>query len=189
MARYCDGDATAFRALYARLAGKVLAYLLGLVGDRAAAEDLLQLTFLKLHQARGIYVRGADPVPWIYTIAHRSFLDEARRRKRSRTVLTSDGAPPDARAANLAGIEEEAGPGTDAEATHAALAALQELPENQREALLLTKIHGRSIAEAAAITGTTPGAMKLRAHRAYVTLRKLLGPAAAPDQQAGKDAR
>jgi RNA polymerase sigma-70 factor (ECF subfamily) len=55
------------------------------------------------------------------------------------------------------------------------MAALDRLPDNQREALILTKIHGRTVAEAAMITGTTPGAIKLRAHRAYVTLRGLLG--------------
>jgi RNA polymerase sigma-70 factor (ECF subfamily) len=55
------------------------------------------------------------------------------------------------------------------------LAALAQLPQNQREALVLTKLHGRSHAEAAAITGTTPSAIKLRAHRAYVALRRILG--------------
>lgn len=187
MGRYCDGDAAAFHALYALVAGKVLAYLVGLAGDRAAAEDLLQQTFLKLHQARASYVRGANPVPWIYTIAHRTFLDEARRRKRSRTQLTAEGVAPDSVAADLDGVAVQARsdePGDNA-AAQAALAALARLPERQREALLLTKIHGRSLAEAAAITGSTPGAIKLRAHRAYVTLRGWLGrnqdqPPAAP---------
>ena len=54
------------------------------------------------------------------------------------------------------------------------MAALEHLPDNQREALILTKVHGRSHAEAAMITGTTPGAIKLRAHRAYVSLRQML---------------
>ena len=177
MRRYCDGDAAAFHALYALVAGKVLAYLVGLTGDRATAEDLLQQTFLKLHQARPSYVRGANPVPWIYTIAHRTFLDEARRRKRSRTKLTAEGVAPDSVTVGLDGVAPEVRsdePGDNA-AAQAALAALAHLPERQREALLLTKIHGRSLAEAAAITGSTPGAIKLRAHRAYVTLRGLLG--------------
>src|SRR6185369_15253694 len=43
------------------------------------------------------------------------------------------------------------------EAAAAALAALERLPENQRQALILTKVHGRSHAEAAQIAGTTPG--------------------------------
>jgi RNA polymerase sigma-70 factor (ECF subfamily) len=57
----------------------------------------------------------------------------------------------------------------------AALKALQFLPANQREALVLTKVHGRSQAEAASIVGTSVGAIKLRAHRGYVALRRALG--------------
>jgi RNA polymerase sigma factor (sigma-70 family) len=178
MARYCDGEAAAFHRLYALLAPRVLAYLTGLLGDRAAAEDVLQQAFLKVHEARAVYVRGANPIPWIYTIAHRTCLDEMRRRKRSRVRLTKDGAPaPEtaAHAAHITGVAADAheveGPSPEAAA---ALAALDRLPENQRQALILTKVHGRSIAEAAMITGTTPGAIKLRAHRAYVTLRELL---------------
>ncbi|HTJ47353.1 MAG TPA: sigma factor-like helix-turn-helix DNA-binding protein, partial [Kofleriaceae bacterium] len=63
----------------------------------------------------------------------------------------------------------------DPELTKAALAALEALPPQQREAVVLTKLDGKSIAEAAAIAGTTPGAMKVRAHRGYVALRKALG--------------
>ena len=188
MRRYCDGDPAAFHALYALVAGKVLAYLVGLAGERAAAEDLLQLTFLKLHQARASYVRGANPVPWIYTIAHRTFLDEARRRKRSRTRLTADGGAPEGATAGLDGIGVDARsdePGDNA-AAQEALAALSQLPQRQREALLLTKIHGRSLAEAAATTGTTPGAIKLRAHRAYVTLRGILARPTGHGRAAGR---
>jgi RNA polymerase sigma-70 factor (ECF subfamily) len=57
----------------------------------------------------------------------------------------------------------------------AALDALAELPVQQREAVVLTKLDGKSVAEAAEIAGTTVGAMKVRAHRGYEALRKLLG--------------
>jgi RNA polymerase sigma-70 factor (ECF subfamily) len=182
MARYCDGDAAAFHRLYALLAPRILAYLRGLIRDRAAAEDLLQLTFLKVHEARAVYVRGANPIPWIYTIAHRTCLDELRKRKRSRVRLTKDGERTIEPAATLTGGAEDAqAPEVDAERNAAALAALEGLPPNQREAVLLTKVHGRSLAEAARITGTTTGAIKLRAHRAYVTLRERLGRTAPAD--------
>jgi RNA polymerase sigma-70 factor (ECF subfamily) len=170
MGRYCDGDAAAFQALYDAVAPRLLAYLVGLIGERPTAEDLLQQTFLKLHEARPVYVRGADPVPWLYTIAHRTCLDEMRRRKRSRVKLTVDG---DAPIEVPADTQPE--PAESESLSKVTLAALEQLPQNQREALMLTKVHGRTHQEAAAITGTTPGAIKLRAHRAYVTLRKLLG--------------
>ena len=51
---------------------------------------------------------------------------------------------------------------------------LAQLPVQQREAVVLTKLDGKSVAEAAEIAGTTVGAMKVRAHRGYEALRKLL---------------
>jgi len=182
MDRYCAGDAAAFHRLYQLLAARILAYLKGLVGDRPTAEDLLQLTFLKVHEARSTYVRGANPIPWIYTIAHRTGLDEIRKRGRSRVRLAKEGDASAEPAAHITGVaaENHADPtgssdNADAAAAAGALAALASLPENQRQALILTKVHGRSIADAAMITGSTPGAIKQRAHRAYVTLRQMLG--------------
>jgi len=174
MARYCDGDRAAFDALYLEVAPRLLGFLQKLVGDRALAEDVLQETLLKLHEARALYVRGADPVPWMFTIARHTALDELRRRKRARVRLVTDEerAPPEPRA-ELSGAPELPR-GSDDPAGAEALAALDSLPDAQRQALLLTKVEGLSQAEAAARAGTTPGAIKLRAHRAYVALRKLV---------------
>jgi RNA polymerase sigma-70 factor (ECF subfamily) len=177
MSRYCKGDASAFRELYARVAPRLLNYLLRMSGQRAVAEDMLQMTFLKVHRARAAYVEGAAPLPWLYAIAHRTFLDEVRRRKRSKVELSRDGDKVPESRAHVTGAPEDQvhEPAHDPELTKAALEALERLPPNQREALVLTKLSGKSIAEAAAITGTTPGAMKVRAHRGYVALRKALG--------------
>ncbi|MBP8811824.1 MAG: RNA polymerase sigma factor [Kofleriaceae bacterium] len=175
MTRYCDGDASAFRALYAEVAPRLLAYLTAMARSRAVAEDVLQDTFAKVHRARGAYIRGADPVPWMFAIAHRTFLDDIRRRRRA-AVPTDDGDLPEVAAA-ITGQSAEAAAnqaGPDPEASAAALAALAELPAAQRQAVVLTKLDGRSVAEAAAIAGTTPGAMKVRAHRGYEALRRRL---------------
>jgi RNA polymerase sigma factor (sigma-70 family) len=186
MGRYCRGEAAAFHRLYTLLAPRILAYLTNLLGDKAAAEDTLQVTFLKVHEARSTYVLDANPIPWLYTIAHRTCLDELRKRKRSRVRLTYDGALPSEPAAHLTGVAADAhqddSDGADPAAAASALAALEHLPENQKLALILTKVHGRSTAEAAMIAGTTPGAIKQRAHRAYVTLRQILGKAESPDR-------
>jgi RNA polymerase sigma-70 factor (ECF subfamily) len=175
MARYCGGDAEAFRVLYAAVAGRLLAYAKTLVGDRATAEDVLQRTFLKLHSARATYVLGADPLPWLYTITHRLCLDELRSRKRARKVFEPEReeAPVEARA-TLEGLPENAAEGEANPLGALTLAALDKLSDSYREVLVLTKLHGRTHAEAAAILGTTPGAVKLRAHRAYEKLRQLL---------------
>jgi RNA polymerase sigma-70 factor (ECF subfamily) len=187
MGRYCDGEAAAFHRLYTLLAPRILAYLVSLISDRALAEDLVQQTFLKVHQSRASYVRDANPVPWIYTIAHRTCLDELRKRKRAPVKLTTDGDLPGEPRAGLHGQAEEVEARDEDGATaRISLADLERLPPNQKEALLLTKVHGHSVTQAAMIAGTTPGAIKLRAHRAYVTLRqRLAGPAAQRTAKSG----
>ncbi len=174
MGRYADGEADAFQSLYRALAPRLLAYLVGILADRAASEDALQHTFIRLHESRHLYVRGADPAPWIFTIAHRVALDELRRRKRSKVRLgVAEESVPEPRA-DLDGSREGSAEVPD-ERIEVTLGLLHLLPEAQRAAILLTKVEGRSLSEAAAITGTTVTAIKLRAHRAYVTLRKLFG--------------
>src|SRR3954451_8217356 len=104
MTRYCAGEPAAFHRLYALLAPRILAYLWGLIGEKATAEDLLQQTFLKVHEARSAYVRGANPIPWIYTIAHRTCLDEIRKRKRSRVRLGREGEANRGPGAHITGL-------------------------------------------------------------------------------------
>nr|HEX4317891.1 RNA polymerase sigma factor [Kofleriaceae bacterium] len=175
MARYCDGDATAFRELYAAVAPRLLGYLVKMARSRAVADDLLQHTFLKVHRARAAYVRGADPVPWIYAIAHRTFLDEARRVARGKERAAGDDVPEVAAGITGESDDRRDDARADLDLAGVAMAALAELPEQQREAVVLTKLEGKTVAEAAEIAGTTVGAMKVRAHRGYEALRRLLG--------------
>ncbi len=69
MSRYCDGDASAFREIYLGIAPRLLDHLAASFADRAHAEALLQSTFLRFHRGRRAYVRGRDPVPWLFAIA------------------------------------------------------------------------------------------------------------------------
>jgi len=174
MQRYQDGDANAFRELYALVAPRLFGYLVSMAKSRAVADDVLQQTFLKIHRARAAYVRGADPIPWMYAIAHRTFIDETRRRKRA-AVPVGDDVPEVEAGLTGESVERADEPRVDPELAKAALDALAELPEQQREAVVLTKLNGKSVAEAAEIAGTTVGAMKVRAHRGYERLRALLG--------------
>ena len=186
MARYCDGDASAFRELYAVVAPRLFGYLVKMARHRALADDLLQQTFLKVHRARAAYVRGADPIPWIYSIAHRTFLDEARKQNRAH-VRVADGEELPEVPADLRGETDDRRdePRADPEEVKLALDALATLPAQQREAVVLTKLDGKSVAEAAEIAGTTVGAMKVRAHRGYEALRKLLGATLSAARTAG----
>jgi RNA polymerase sigma-70 factor (ECF subfamily) len=176
MAKYCDGDASAFRELYAAVSPKLYGYLVKMARSKAVADDLLQQTFLKIHRARAAYVRGADPLPWIYAIAHRTFIDDVRKGKRAKVgVGDTDDLPEIAADIHGEPADRKDEPRVDPELLAATLDALSELPEQQREAVVLTKLEGKTVAEAAEIAGTTVGAMKVRAHRGYEALRALLG--------------
>lgn len=165
MERYVDGDGAAFDALYQRAAPKLFGYILRLTRHRERAEDLLQVTFAKVHRARGSYLRGAPVLPWFIAIARRSFLDERRSAKVRTEDLSPDGTLPEPR-----GDDEALGN----DVTEALERALDSLPEAYREAIILTKITGLSLAEASEILGATPTALKLRVHRGYLQLRERL---------------
>jgi RNA polymerase sigma-70 factor (ECF subfamily) len=165
MERYVDGDAAAFDALYQRVSSKLLGYLLRLTRHRERAEDLLQITFTKVHRARDSYLRGAPVLPWFIAIARRTFLDERRAAAVRAEDLSRDGSLPEPR--------QEAH-GVPNELADALEKALDSLPEAYREAIVLTKITGLSVAEAAEVLGSTPAAIKLRVHRGYNQLREQL---------------
>ncbi len=162
MIAYVLGDAQAFDDVYRRVSPQLFSYLLRLTRNRERAEDLLQITFTKLHRARDSYLMGAPLLPWVIAIARRAFLDE-RRAARSRTEdLSSDGKVPEPRPA------QDADAGDLQEAVER---ALETLPEAYREAIQLTKVAGLSLVEAAEVLDTTPTAVKLRVHRGYNLLR------------------
>jgi RNA polymerase sigma-70 factor (ECF subfamily) len=165
MEAYVAGSASAFDELYARIAPKLFGHLLRLTRDRQRAEDLLQVTFVKIHRARSSYLEGAPVLPWASAIARRSFFDEVRKRRVRHEELSFDGQLPEP-AQSESAVPMEVGEALER--------ALDALPEAYREAIQLTKVSGLSIQEAAAVLGATPTAVKLRVHRGYVALRKAL---------------
>src|SRR5436853_5263446 len=82
MSAYVAGDARAFEKLFARLAPRVHGFFLRSFRDRAVADDLLQVTFMKLHRARETYRGELKVAPWVFTVAARVRVDELRRRFR-----------------------------------------------------------------------------------------------------------
>jgi len=175
MERYARGDEAAFGELYDAIAPRLYAFLLRQTRSEAAAKDVLQQTMLKIHLARGTFEEGAAVLPWAYAIARRLWIDSTRRVKREAPLdETREDAADD--------------PSPDDQAYAGELAArlqreLAKLPENQRVAFQLVKQEELSIAEAAAVLGTTESAVKLRAHRAYQTLREALGDLMPPEKE------
>jgi RNA polymerase sigma-70 factor, ECF subfamily len=163
MERYVEGSPQAFSELYRKVSPNLMGYLLRLTRDRGRAEDLLQVTFSKVHRARESYLRGAPILPWLFAIARRTFLDERRSARSRAEDLSTDGVLPEPKP------EPDAVSNDVADAIERAVDAL---PEAYREAIQLTKMSGLSIAEAASVLGTTETAVKLRVHRGYNLLRK-----------------
>ncbi|HXX70605.1 MAG TPA: RNA polymerase sigma factor [Polyangiaceae bacterium] len=175
MDRYARGEDTAFDELYVRGAPRVHRFLLRLSGSRTLADDLTQETFLRVHRARGSFGRGAAAVPWILAIGRNVFRDHVRR-ARARPVTAEASRMDDDCAQTHASPETR---GDEALAGREMLeivrSTLSGLPVLQREAFVLLRFEGLSVAEAAQIVGTTEGALKVRAFRAYEALRKALG--------------
>lgn len=165
MVRYVEGDSAAFEELYRALSPKLFGYLLRMTRQRDQAEDLVQITFSKIHRARDSYLKGAPLLPWVLAIARRSFFDLKRRSKVRPEYLSNDGTLPEP-------PSEKASLGNDV--LEALELAMQKLPETYAEAIQLTKITGLSIAEASEVLGASKTAVKLRVHRGYKLLRKNL---------------
>ena len=164
MIAYLQGDLGAFDALYRQISPKLFGYLLRLTRQREKAEDLVQITFSKVHRARSSYLPGAPLLPWIFAIARRSFFDECRRIKVRPEDLSRDGTMPEGQTS----VDDH---DDMAEALENAMA---KIPPQYAEAIQLTKITGLSIAEASEVLGSTKTAVKLRVHRGYQLLRKEL---------------
>jgi RNA polymerase sigma-70 factor (ECF subfamily) len=171
MAAYVDGDQAAFSALFAATAPRLLAFFMRAVRDRALAEDLLQRTFERVHGARERYQRGAPVRPWLFTIAARVRVDELRRRYRLPTSV--DDADLDALPDN-AGFDDEASDQADRDAR--VRAAIDALPASQRVVVHLHRFEGMTFGEIGAVLGAKEGAVRIRAFRAYETLRNALAP-------------
>jgi RNA polymerase sigma factor (sigma-70 family) len=173
MAQYAAGDDGAFQRLFALLAPRVRAFFVRSFSDSTVADDLMQTTFLKLHCARTSYRPELPLKPWVFTIAASVRRDELRRRYR---------LPPHVGEAELESAESGLGdpaPGPAAGAlssTDAVRAAIGHLPESQRVVLHLHCYEELTFEQIAGALGTTPGAVRVRASRAYERLREELRP-------------
>lgn len=170
MSRYADGDDGAFAEIFRGLSPRLHAFLQRLSGSRSLADDLVQETFLRLHRARGSFARGRAVTPWAYAIARNCYLDFVRS---SEAKVTRCGVSSD--------IDLPGGMATSAEASamamqaaHAVERALAGMTVARREAFVLLRYEGLSVASAAKILGISEGALKLRAFQAYEILRSAL---------------
>lgn len=165
MLRYRDGDTEAFETLYRRHNDALYRYLFRLCRHRDTAEDIFQDVWGKIIKARASYRPTAKFTTFMYRVAHNCFIDHVRRNKRH---------------ANSAELipEHHADPGEQPDASaERSLAkerlalALQDLPEEQRDAFLLYEEAGLSIEQIASVTGSNRETAKSRLRYAVRKLR------------------
>lgn len=165
MARAAAGETAAFEQLFTRHAPRLGAVLRrgGLDGEEA--QELVQQTFLVVWRCRLDYDPGRPLRPWITTIALNLKRDRLRRARRSPVV---EGA-----AAAVEGAGRPAGQERVVRARELR-EAVARLPESRRAVVELHWLAGLSMAEVGEALGTSTGAVKVRAHKAYAQLRAML---------------
>lgn len=162
------GDESAFARVYDRYSPILLGLMLRILRSRAEAEDVLQEVFLQVWQrAHSFDAERGRAFTWLVTLARSRAIDRLRSvgsRERAAQRSAED-APPESEPVEWA---DEAA--VRAERAEAVQAALAELPEEQRQVLVLAYLEGMSQSEIAAAKNQPLGTVKTRTRSA---LRKL----------------
>jgi RNA polymerase sigma-70 factor (sigma-E family) len=178
--RATPGTAAAVTALYAEHALGLVRLAVVVTGDRAAAEDIVQDSFLGLYRRWDKLPAMTAPLAYLRV----SVMNGCRTalRRRSRFGLWPGGEPGgDLDEAATAGPGAPGGPVESAEASvllgeeqRTVAAALRELPRRQREAVVLRYYLDLSIEETAQVMGVSPGTVKSATHRALAAVGRTL---------------
>lgn len=170
LARFHAGDPSFFRRLVDDLSPRLLAVTCSFAADHAEAEDLLQKVWLRAYDRRSTFRGGGSLVGWMLVLCRHVCLDEARRagvRHAASTVPWVEGEH----------RSHQDSPGSAMERAargRAVRTAILELPDRQRETVVLRMLEGRTIRETADILGCAEGTVKAALHHALTKLRPLL---------------
>ena len=167
MMRAADGDETALRALIERWERPVFAFLVRMLGSPEEAEDLCQDTFMRVISAANRYRPEGRFQSWLFRIAG----NLARKRLRRRKIL---------RWLPLGGEHHETpDPGPDplkalanGQERERVRAAVERLPDRQREALVLKRYQDMSYQEIADAMDTSVASVQMLLHRAMDALKR-----------------
>jgi RNA polymerase sigma-70 factor (ECF subfamily) len=167
-----QGDSAAYLELLRELTPRIRHIVMrqrGFAG-RADVEDLVQDVLLSLHAVRATYDPSRPFVPWLLAIVRNRLVDGARRYARTsgREVHIDESDVTFSEPATNVDMAELGDAGALRDTVRA-------LPDSQRQAIELLKLKELSLKEAAAISGSSVGALKVATHRAMATLRRTLG--------------
>lgn len=155
--------AAATQQIWEEFHGRLLAFVVGRVGDRTIAEDILQDVFLKVHGSVDQLRDETKIASWVYQVARNAVIDYYRSHRRSEEL--DEELPADTPPAALVAEQRLA------DGLHL---MIEELPEKYREALRLTEIEGLTQAEMAERLGLSVSGAKARVQRGREQLREIL---------------
>ncbi|MCX7896197.1 MAG: sigma-70 family RNA polymerase sigma factor, partial [Thermoanaerobaculum sp.] len=170
-----DGDMAAFEEIYRRHHRRVYAICLRMLQNTSEAEDLTQEVYLRIWQNLHQYVPGLSFRAWAYRVAHNLFVDHYRRTRKAREATWLE----EEFLATLPAADDPFTKAVRKQRLEIAHQALQRLPEELAQLLLLRDFADWSYEELAAHFDLPLGTVKSRLNRARrelaVTIRDLLG--------------
>ena len=166
MQRYGSGEMTAFEELYARYRGPLYRYFMRQLGDEPKINDLYQGVWEKVISARGRYRPDRPFKAWLFRIAHNHLVDFYRRQKPTTQID---------QAGFLATSAEQESQLEQAQRKALLDQAVQSLPEDQREAIVLRLEGDLSLDDIAALTGVGRETVKSRLRYATAKLKQAMG--------------
>lgn len=165
----------AFAYLFEHYSDKIYRLAISMLKQEAAAEGVVQDTFLRLIERLDQFEERSQLGTWLYRIAYNLTVDRLRKRK---PELELGDEPEDGRlTAPVNLVDWQQWPENllaDAEVTAALDDAIAALPEKFRIVFVLREVEGLSTQETAEITSLSPSATKVRLHRARLFLREHL---------------
>jgi RNA polymerase sigma-70 factor, ECF subfamily len=177
MLRLAQGQDDALDTLMTRHAQSVFQFLYRMLGQEEDANDLAQDTFVRVFQARKSFRPNQAFRPWLYTIAANLARNHIRWRSRHPATSWQNETDPQ----GVALEDKLAAPTPDptqvtvaSEEAAAVQAAVQSLPPDLREAVVLCEWQELTMAEAAEVLQTTAKAVESRLYRARQNLRERL---------------
>ena len=168
------GNASAFDALVHRYEGELFGYLNRYLRNRELAEDTFQTTFMTVYQKAETFEEGKRFKPWLYAIATNQAIDASRKRKRRQTISLEnewDSGESSAKAGSLRDVLESNNEKPDSSAMMdekkvQVRKAIDTLPENLRQVLLLAYFHEFKYQEISEVLEIPLGTVKSRLHAA-----------------------
>ncbi len=174
VARSKTGDIDSFNQLVKRWERPIFALAYRTLGREEDARDITQETFLRAFRALAGFKGDAKFSSWLYRIALNLCRDWMRRERRTPLVAVPEGVDVEQLAADQGPVETVEDLAARAELSREVARAMEHLPAEQRQAIILKEYHGLTFQEIADLMKCPLSTVKTRVYQGLSTLRKQL---------------